>query len=177
MLARDEKNFAEPDRIIDALRSATNEMYASGIPDIILEMALMKLTASAQNFIAMPAQPSTNEKLDEWKKIFYDVASSLNEDDSSVAATTDGAVVTGFANNTLTVNFNNKFFGDRFKNNHQSDFEKAISKITKRKIKISVVIDENLSVPVSRDMSEVARANLNGAMKVFNASGVTKIND
>ena len=177
MLNRDEKNFAELDRIIDALRSATGEMYGSGIPDIILEMALMKLAAPAQNFFAMPAQTLTSEKLDEGKKFFYDVANSLREEDFRISATMDKAVVTGFANDRLTLSFNSKFLADRFKNNHLADFEEELKKIAGRAIKIFVVIDENLQVPVSRNMSETARVNLDNAMGAFNASDATKVNN
>ena len=52
MLDRSEKNFAELDNFIDALRKAVSEMYGSGIPDIILEMTLMKLAAPADCFDA-----------------------------------------------------------------------------------------------------------------------------
>ncbi|PUU97279.1 hypothetical protein DCD76_19165, partial [Acinetobacter baumannii] len=80
------KNFSELDRIIDALRKATGEMYGSGIPDIILEMTLMKLAAPAQNFVApaMTVQtPAPTANLDEAKKIFYDTAEKLIDEDST----------------------------------------------------------------------------------------------
>lgn len=171
MLNRDEKNFSELDRIIDALRSATSEMYGSGIPDIILEMALMKLTAPTQNFIAMPAQTSTNEKLDEWKKIFYDVAKLLNEEDRSVSFSTDKATVTGFANNTLTLSFDSNFSVKMF-SKHLADFEKELSKVAKRTIKISVNVDESLML---KNMPEPARSNMSNALEAFGASGFIKV--
>ena len=177
MLNRDEKNFSELDRIIDALRSATGEMYGSGIPDIILEMALMKLAAPAQNFIAMPAQAPTSEKLDEGKKIFYDVVNLLSEEDRSVSAIAEEAVVTGFANDKLTLSFNSKFWADRFKKEHLADCEQELSKTAGRAIKIFVVIDEKLPPSSARGMTEIARANLNNAMDAFNAFGATKTND
>ena len=172
MLARGEKNFSELDRIIDALRSATNEMYGSGIPDIIFEMALMKLTAPAQNFVAMPAQPSTNEKLDDWKKIFYDVKNFLNEEDIDVSVSLAESTVTGFANNTLTLSFKKNWWANMFRDRHLADFEREISKIAKRKIKISVLIDENLLL---EELSEPAKKNLFNAKAAFDASDFTKV--
>ena len=50
MLDRNDRNFADLDAIIDALRKSLSEMYGSGIPDIILEMTLLKLATPTQNF-------------------------------------------------------------------------------------------------------------------------------
>ena len=52
MLERNERNFSDLDSIIDALRKSVSEMYGSGIPDIILEMTLMKLATPVQTFSA-----------------------------------------------------------------------------------------------------------------------------
>ena len=75
MLDKGDRNFSDVDALIDALRKSVGEMNGSGIPDIILEMTLMKLAAPAQNFVAMsPVQNSApRENLDEGQKIFYDV--------------------------------------------------------------------------------------------------------
>lgn len=173
------KNFAELDRIIDAVRNATGEMYGSGIPDIILEMTLMKLAAPVQNFIAtpMPAQvslPSGN--LDEGRKIFYDVADILSEEDITFKGMFEKATVTKFVDDTLTVGFKSIGRMDLFKK-HQMRIEQELAKVAGRAIKTTAIVDKNLPSPVLNNMSEPERSNLVGAMRVFGASGVEKVND
>lgn len=173
------KNFAELDRIIDAVRNATGEMYGSGIPDIILEMTLMKLAAPAQNFIAtpMPAQvalPSGN--LDEGRKIFYDVADILSEEDITFKGLFEKATVTKFVDDTLTVGFKSDTMADLF-NKNQTRIEQELAKVAGRAIKTTAIVDKNLPSPVLNNMSEPERSNLVGAMRVFGASGVEKVND
>ena len=180
MLDRNEKNFAALDNFIDALRKATLEMNGSGIPDIILEMTLMKLAAPVQNFVmtSTPAQvslPANN--LDEGRKIFYDTAKELSESDASLKAVMDKAVVTNFAGDTLTVGFKSPVLKKMFEK-VQKDFERTAAQIAGRAIKITVVTDDNLPSPVRSDVSsDSARAFIDNAMKVFGATGFVKIND
>ena len=154
-------------------------MYGSGIPDIILEMTLMKLAAPVQNFVAMPIPTPTqniqpNENLDEGQKIFYDTLNRLGREDKSFNATLDKAVVTSFADDLLTLGFRSDVFVNLFEK-IQEQFERTSSEIAGRAIKISVVVDKNLPPPVLKNMSESERLNLVGAMKVFNASDATKV--
>ncbi len=181
MLNRGEKNFSELDRIIDALRKAASEMYGSGIPDIILEMTLMKLVAPVQIFNAvqtsLPAQnPLPNENLDAGRKIFYDVVNLLSGEDATVTSVLSKAVVTNFTGDTLTLSFKSKMFAEMFDKQRQK-FEQAASKSAERAIKVSVVVDKNLAPPVLNNMPEPARSNLFGALEVFDASDAIKLND
>ena len=177
MLSRDEKTFTEQDRIIDAVRKATGEMYGSGIPDIILEMTLMKLvapvTVSAPQMLTS-TNSATAENLDAGQKIFYDVAESLSGTDASLKAVIGNAVVTNFADDTLTIAFRSDGMAGIFKN-CQAKFEQAAEKIVGRAIKISVVVDANLPPAVLRGMTEPNRSRLAEAMKVFGATDATKI--
>ena len=178
MLTRDEKNFAELDGIIDALRNATGEMYGSGIPDIILEMTLMKLAAPVQNFIAPPIvqNVSAGTNLDAGQKIFYDVINFPGEETKSLKSLADKAVVTNFADDTLTLCFKSDATATLFKNFQQNSFEQLATQVAGREIKISVVVDENLLPPFLNNMPEPKRSNLVGAMKIFQANDVEKIN-
>ena len=181
MLDRNEKNFSELDKMVDALRAAAGEMYGSGIPDIILEMALMKLAAPVQTFIAppvtpMPAQTSTSKNLDEGRKIFYDVASFLKAEDITLVPVIDKATVTNFSNDVLTLGFRSEPMATMFKK-HQQSFEQKIAQNTGRTIKISVIVDKNLPPSVLSKMSGVERSNLENAMKIFNASDADKLAD
>ena len=179
MLDKGDRNFFELDNLIDALRKAAGEMYGSGIPDIILEMTLMKLAAPAQNFIATPpAMPVQNsapsENLDAGKKIFYDVASSLNGQDRGLTTVIDQAVVTGFADDVLTLAFKSTMMPTIFEM-HREEIEQAAAQVAGRAIKFSVVTDPNLPPPVLSKMSDPERSNLAGAIKIFQASDATKI--
>ena len=177
MLDGGEKNFSELDNFVDALRKATGEMYGSGIPDIILEMALMKLAVPAQIFTPppIPAQIS-GINLDEGKKIFYDVAKVVSEDNKGLAAMPEKAVVTNFFDDTLTVSFKSATWADLLKR-EQKKFEQIAEQIAGRAIKISVVVDKNLPPPILKSMKDPERSNLAGTMKIFNASDAEKITE
>ncbi len=180
MIDNDEKNFAELDNFIDALRKAVSEMYGSGIPDIILEMTLMKLAAPVQNFI-MPTPTAQivakpNENLDAGRKIFYDTLNSLSENDAGIKTFANKAVVTKFEGDTLTLAFKSASTADMFKRS-QAEFKELAAQSAKRPIKLSVVIDSSLPPPVLNKMTEPARSNLVNAMEFFRANDVMEIND
>lgn len=170
------RNFAEFDRIIDALRQATLEMNGSGIPDIILEMTLMKLAAPAQTFVAPPpaqvSAPTAN--LDAGRKIFYDVVNFLGAKNTNLAFMLEKAVVTNFAGDVLTLGFKGEGVAALFKRN-LPQAEAAAKQVAGRAIKISVVVDPNLPPPWLDRMTEPARSNLVGAMQVFQASDADKV--
>ena len=174
MLDRGDKNFSELDNLIDALRKAVGEMYGSGIPDIILEMTLMKLAAPVQNFITSAQIIKPTENLDAGQKIFYDVINLLSKEDNTLAPVFDKAVVTSFVDDALTVGFKSKILADVLKKLQQK-FEQTALKITGRTIKLFVVVDKDLPPPILSRLPEPDRSNLAGAIKVFNASDATKI--
>jgi DNA polymerase III gamma/tau subunit len=203
MLNRNEKNFSELDRMIDALRKATGEMNGSGIPDIILEMTLMKLVAPVQNFVMptpimsstpqpmpltssmpqsmpipsstpQPAQiPQPIENLDAGKKIFYDVLSSLSKEDNSLASK---AVFISFNGETMTLGFKSPVVANVFKK-AQPAFERTATQIVGHPIKISAIVDGKVTSPILNTLPEPDRSNLAGAMNLFNSTDATKIND
>ncbi len=171
------RDFADFDRMIDALRQATLEMYGSGIPDIILEMTLMKLAAPVQTFVAPPpaqvSAPST-ANLDAGRKIFYDVINFIGAKDKTLTVMMSKAVVTNFADDVLTLSFKGEGVAGIIKQN-LPQAEDAAKQVAGRAIKISVVVDPNLPPQVLNQMSEPARSHLVDAMKVFQASDADKI--
>ncbi|MCR5834532.1 MAG: DNA polymerase III subunit gamma/tau [Selenomonadaceae bacterium] len=178
-LGTNEKDFPEFDRMIEALRKATGEMNGSGIPDIILEMTLMKLAAPAQNFtVSTPivkAQTSaTVSNLDEGKKIFYDVTNS--SEGKVYYPILKNAAVTSFSDGVLTLTFKSKTFASLFEGD-KKDVEQIFERIAGRAIKISSDVNPNMPPPILNGMGEPERSNLAEAMSVFNTSDVTKIND
>lgn len=179
MISRGEKNFSELDKIIDAVRKSVGEMYGSGIPDIVLEMTLMKLVAPVQNFapqIQTVQISAPTENLDAGKKIFYDVAEFLSGD-ASLKTVLEKAVVTNFSGETLTLGFKSKAMADLFNGFHRSDFEHAAAKVAERAIKISVTVDENLPLPILNTLPEPDRSNLAGAIDILHATDAVKLND
>lgn len=174
MLDRGDKNFFELDNLIDALRKAVGEMYGSGIPDIILEMTLMKLAAPVQNFITPAQITKPTENLDAGQKIFYDVVNLLSNEDNTLTHVFDKAVVTSFVDDALTVGFKSGVLADVLKKLQQK-FEQIALKITGRTIKLSVVVDKDLPPPILSRLPEPDRSNLAGAITFFNASDATKI--
>ena len=179
MLGTDDRNFSELDKMIDALRAAAGEMNGSGIPDIILEMTLMKLATPVQSFVAPPIvalQTSRNENLDEGQKIFYDTLGLLSKEGFALTKIFDKATVTSFTGKEMTLGFRGRGAAGLFKS-HQQQFEEAVARVAGRAIKVSVVVNEHLLSPVLRNMPEDERANLEGAMNILNASDVTKIKD
>ena len=154
-------------------------MYGSGIPDIVLEMTLMKLAAPVQNFAApvTPVQTALpSENLDAGRKIFYDVASFLSGKDSTLGYVLNQAVVMNFAGDVLTVGFRGDVMANVFQGYLQK-FEQAAERIAGRAIKVSVEVNANLPPPILNGMSEPARSNLADAMQAFQASDAVKIND
>jgi len=178
MLDADDRNFAALDNFIDALRKALSEMYGSGIPDIILEMTLLKLAAPVQNFIApsMPAQIVVNDNLDAGRKIFYDTAKLLSGEEVDFYKIREKAVITNFKGDTLTIAFRSPIFVSMMKK-HQKLFEETAVQFAKRAIKISVVHDDNLPLPILKNMTELARSNLVNAMDILHANDAEKITD
>ena len=179
MLDEGNKNFADIDNFIDALRKAALEMNGSGIPDIILEMTLMKLAAPVQNFVVTspPAQTSLpTGNLDEGRKIFYDTLEKFSGEVEDLSFIRNKAVVTNFVGDTLTVAFKNPFYEDMLKKS-QKDFEQTAAQIAGRVIKIFTTIDKDLLPTFLDNISEPARSNLVGAMQTFQASDAVKIND
>ena len=177
-LNRGEKSFTGVDTLVDALRKSISEMYGSGIPDIILEMTLLKLAApvqmSAQLSTVAPVQPSS-ANLDAGKKIFYDVLNNFGRQDDDINHLLKKAVVTNFDGKTLTLGFKSATLANMFGNNRQVEFEQQAAQAAGHPIKISVVVDKNLSASILDQVSEPDRTALADAMNAFGASDATKI--
>ena len=181
-LQRGERSFANIDGLVDALRKAINEMYGSGIPEIILEMTLLKLAAPVQTPVQVvasrqssaPAEP-TSANLDAGKKIFYDVLNNFGRQDDSLNAIVSKAVVTNFDGKTMTLGFKSPALASMFGNNKLAQFEQQLAQAAGHPIKISVVVNKNMSAPILEQLNEPDRTALAGAMNVFGATDATKI--
>ena len=187
----DNQNFAELrtfDEMIDALRKSVIEMQNSGIPEIILEMTLMKLAAPPLTSFSAPTQniPQNKnlslsvptENLDEGKKIFYDTIESFEGTNSkSLVACLNQAVVKNFDGGVLTVAFKSKTLADMYFKDHQEKFSDALAKIAGHSIKVNAVIDEKLLPAFVDRMPEPDKTNLTNAINIFDAADVSKIKE
>ena len=181
-LNRGEQTLPDTDNFVDALRKSISEMYGSGIPDIILEMTLLKLAAPAQTFVQNVAQVQnvastrpTGSNLDAGKKIFYDVANTFGGGGDGIDALLDKAIVTDFSGDMMTLGFKSAPMATMFEKNHLDKFEQALEQATGHKIKVSLRVDKNFPAPILDRVSESDRTALAGALNAFGASDAKKI--
>lgn len=180
---RDNAKLYEFDNFFDAIRNATLEMQGSGIPDIILEMTLMKLAAPEKKFIsavqtqkAETSQPvkTFSGNLDEGKKIFYDIKDNIADKD--LKARLSVATVKDFDGGTLTLAFKSETMMNLFLKN-QASFDKAVLDYTGRQIKTVAIIDKNLSYAKFYQLDGEEENFLDNSMNVFQTEDIQKISD
>ena len=170
---------------VDELRKTILEMQGSGVPDIILEMALIKFSAPK----IISAQPTTAKKIveqtaentgtksgggiDETNKIFYDIRAKLKENHSGLNAALQSAKVVSFSANVLKLSFKSPMSKKFFLTSYGSEFENWLSEYFARKIKVEVVSEEEFSGQKNTNMQ--VEDNLKKAARVFDAAAVKKI--
>ena len=172
--------FQTLDNFVEAVRKAISEMQNSGIPDIILEMTLLKLAAPqiisapplVQNFSAAPAQSNgvLTGNLDEDKKIFYDIIAKLKVNAMSLYMIIKDATVKNFVNDTLTLALSKKFFG-LFNKPEKEQFEKILAQETGRKITVEAVEE----ISKLDGVQDSDREFLKKTMDIFEVDDFTKI--
>ncbi len=168
------------DRFVDALRKAALEMQSSGVPDIILEMTLMKLAApefvpAAQvpAAVNIPSAAKTlTGDLDADKKILYDII-----DKSSVAMR--GFLLesnfTQTSADAVTLTFKKKFACEMFETGGRAELEKFFAQEFGRKIKIETAVDENISDAALERAAPEHREFLKKTMDIFQTDTFEKI--
>ncbi len=153
------------------IRKIIAEMQYSGIPDIILEMALMKIAApkvqsQAENFSQKSI--SNVESLDDIKKIFYDMRGSLPDNEKNMRAMLRDVTILKFVNNVVTLAFTSQSLANMFTDDRRERFEDYISRKIKRKIRIEKVVNQkNDGHAEYQDMDERDRNELKTAMDVL----------
>ncbi len=181
------------DILIDAMRKAVTEMQGSGIPDIILEMALMRLAApitSTSNFAAPVSQTSSApvpvvqntspdsvaENLDEGKKIFYDTLERFRDNDQFLYAAANNAIVVGWTGEVLTLGFKADFTKKLFEK-HEQTLAQGLTETAGREVKIETIVNTKLPPPILDRLPEPDKSNLGKAMDIFNSSEAKKIEE
>ena len=180
------------DRFIEMLRKTILEMQGSGIPDIILEMALMNFSApktfststnsAPTNFavqeINSPVRQTLGGTLDDGKKIFYHIKNSPKVDTFIQPILKTDGMVKDFNGETLTLVFRKEMFFKMLNSpNRLQNLEQVATAFAGRKIKITAVCDENLSETDFLEVSGEDKNFLENAKKIFQADEIIKVNE
>lgn len=159
MNMRSDSELQALDAFVDAMRKATLEMNGSGIPDIILEMTLLKLTTPKIIPLAAPAEKSElpaapparklTGNLDDDKEIIYDIVDSLPASSGNLRNFfSSSIVITNIADDTVTLGFKSPTMKKSFLDYHQTKFEKILAQEFGRPMKVEILVDAKLKIPM-----------------------------
>ncbi len=171
--SRQNSQFQNLDNFVDAVRRAIFEMQNSGIPDIILEMTLLKLAApqivSAPVTVqTIPAAPKGfTGNFDEDRKIFYNIVEKLP---TSLKRILENAAFKNFADSVLKLGFNKNYF--KVFDGSRQQFEDYLAQQFGTKITVETVLDENSQFD---KVKESDKKFLQDSMNIFKAESFTKI--
>lgn len=177
--------FQTLDNFVEAVRKAISEMQNSGIPDIILEMTLLKLAAPqiisapqiVQNFSAAPAQSNgvLTGNLDEDKKIFYDIIINSDALPKTLSDFVKGNFeVENFSNDILTLTISKKAMF-AFSEDNKLKVEKFLAQKIGRPIKIEIAVNENFKNSKLDGVQDSDKEFLKKTMDIFEVDDFTKI--
>ena len=139
-----ELNFIE--NFSAEIRKIIVEMQYSGVPDIIFEMALMKLAApkiSTQTEIVPVEDAAQIESLDDIKRCFNELRTEISEKEKTLRAALNNANVISFVNDVLTLGFTSETIADMFNENRMAKFEEYFSKKINRPVKVVKVLNKD----------------------------------
>ncbi len=169
--------FPNIDILVDAVRKAIFEMQNSGIPDIILEMTLLRLAAppiiSAPPVVQnIPVKNSVlTGNFEEDKKIFYDIITNEDLIPKSLYVIIKDSSIKNFSNNILTLGLNKTNLA-LFNKNEMEKIEKILTQKLERKIKIETILDENSKFD---SVKASDRKFLEKTLNLFETDNFTKI--
>ena len=139
-----ELNFIE--NFSAEIRKIIVEMQYSGVPDIIFEMALMKLAApkiSTQTEIVPVEDAAQIESLDDIKRCFNELRTEISDKERTIRAALNNASVISFVNDVLTLGFTSETIADMFNENRMAKFEEYFSKKINRPVKVVKVLNKD----------------------------------
>ena len=169
-LERRNSNFQMLDNFVTEIRKSIFEMQNSGIPDIILEMTLLKL--STPQIISAPAV-----QLDETKKNPYDIGDIISLLPRSLTVMfKDMAAVKGLADDVLTLAFKSDSAAKMFYND-KNKIEQILFSNLNRKITIEAIVDENLKISKWDSVKDSDKAFLTESLEIFKVENFIKISE
>lgn len=169
-LERRTSNFQTLDSFVAAIRKAISEMQNSGIPDIILEMTLLKL--AAPQIISAPQIV----KLDAVAKNPYDIEELLESLPKKLKLIVNYAKVTEFGENLLKLSFMKGYDG-LFTKEVQDDFESFLIQKFGKKIPVEMIVDENLKISKFDKVKESDKQFLKEAIDALQAEKFNLISE
>ena len=169
---RDDSELNLLENLSAEIRKIIVEMQYSGLPDVIFEMALMKIAAPPVTIQSQaPIQnseqniPAQIENLDDIKKAYADLSLKF-QSNKNMSALLKSASVKSFSKNILTLNFVSQSMADVFTDERQALFEEHFSRLIGRQIKVAKVIGGNSNVNLE-GLGEHEKKNIKAAMNVF----------
>lgn len=178
---RNDSELIQLENLAAEVRKIIVEMQYSGVPDVIFEMALMKIAAPKVQL--QPTQinftqpnPAQVETLDEIKKIYLDLIEQIPDEDKNIRAMLKSATVTDFSDNVLKLNFSSQSLADVFKDARQAKFEEYFSKLIGRQIKVIKIIGGSVA-PSFENIGEREKKNIKAAMNVFQTENFSQTED
>ena len=166
------RNYSELPRLenfVEQMRKAVTEMQFSGVPDVIFEMALMKIAAPdnkiqrQENFDSPVTSDSPT--IDGIKKIIDDLKRTSKN--TMMITALKNLTVTDFTDDKLTVTFTSQTMASTFNDERKSQLEIHLSKTFGRKIKIYRNINPDINNRAEENISDRDRKNLEHAQSVF----------
>ena len=139
-----ELNFIE--NFSAEIRKIIVEMQYSGVPDIIFEMALMKLAApkiSTQTEIVPVEDAAQVESLDDIKRCFNELRTEISDKERTIRAALNNASVISFVNDVLTLGFTSETIADMFNENRMAKFEEYFSRKINRPVKVVKILNKD----------------------------------
>ena len=170
-LSRSNSELSAIENFVSEIRKATLEMQSSGIPDIILEMALMNLAAPkiiAKEIATIenkPVEKKVAGTIANGQNIFKTVVEKLHSEEgfeSIINKITDN----NLNGDILTIKFSSPLYMQTFTDRYLAKFESLAEEIFNIKIKVAAELD-----------SDYEKKNLQFAMKVFQATDYNKIDE
>ena len=164
------------------IRKVIVEMQYSGIPDIVLEMALMKLAAPkvqmhTENF-SQENITAPIESLDDIKKVIYDLRTELPESEKNLRAMLSKTAIIKYVNNVLTLGFASPSLATIFNDERRERLESYISKKINHKIKIErVILQKNNSSAELQDIDEREKRNVQTARDMLHIGSPSAASD
>ena len=143
-----ELNFIE--NLSAEVRKIIVEMQYSGIPDIIFEMALIKMTAPpTSDKVEIPTEKFSAQdiSLDDVKRYFHELRMQIPEREKTLRAILNNAIIVSFADNVLTLNFSSETVAGMFNDARQAQFEKIFSQKINCPVKVIKIFDASAGNP------------------------------
>ena len=134
------ENFSEE------VRKILVEMQYSGVPDIIFEMALMKLAAPKNSDSADEMDGDfdelTGDSIDDVKKIISGMVSSQRDNDKNLISALQMAKIVSFNNGVLVLSFASPTIGGMLNDVRMAKLENYLSQKMNRTIKVQRVLNQ-----------------------------------